>query len=92
VHCARKCTLTTKLKLAPASARALGRATRTAGTTTRTITRTSTQRIRVLLSSTVRQAAKRRGVKRLRVGVTATARYSTGGGSRSVWRYVTITL
>jgi uncharacterized repeat protein (TIGR01451 family) len=76
--CAQRCTLSAKLVLSRASARALHLRSRTVRTLARTVTTSKAQRLELSLPARVRTAARRHHVKKVSVTLTITARYADG--------------
>ena len=88
VKCASRCTLTATFRMTKATARKLGLKKRTQ-TFRRTITSTKSRRLTLRLSSKIRRAARRAGVKSLRGRLKVTVR-QTGGRARTVTKTVRI--
>lgn len=76
--CAKRCTVSAKLVLSRASARALHLRSRTVRTLARTVTTSKAQRLSLALPARVRAAARRHHVKTVSVTLTITARYADG--------------
>ena len=83
VTCAARCALTGTLKISTADRRKLGLPRRTVRTVKRTITSKSRQTITLKLSPSVINAMKRRGLTRLSISASFTAKYADGRSTKS---------
>ena len=89
IGCRSACTVTAELVVSKATAKKLRRSKRTLATFRRSFTRAGKRRLTFRLSSKLRKAAKRAGLKSLRGTLTVTVR-QTSGGSRKDKKVVRI--